>query len=171
MWGELGGMRWCSAWCLAWPGAAGRHRRPPMVEGRWARTATGQPDLDIQLRGQGTAYGYQGSVGGKTIEGSFETKSGLSSPNAVLARLGKLRAQKQPQKFSLEEYHPGVDPTRATTVEYTPATGDGGSKVQVAHGDVRLEVVLGEDGYPEVMVAPVRSSRLVLKRVDTVGSL
>jgi hypothetical protein len=142
-----------------------------ILEGRWIKTVGGQAFLDIELSSKGATYTYAGQVKGEKVEGKVQAKGGLVGTLGVAKRLQKLAAKGEAAKFEMQEYQPGLDPTKATTVAYAYAPGSGGGEAKATVGDKTVTFGLDSSGLPNLVSHAMGGNQLVLKRVDTLGEL
>jgi hypothetical protein len=142
-----------------------------LLELSYAKARGGELALQVTVRRESSgSYSYEGTRDGKPVQGTFQSKRGLSheldTASAVRARLLTGKAQ----ELTFDFYRPSSDPTKPVEVVYRKAEA-AGRAVTVTSGDTVFTGTADARGLIEHVELPLPGStvRLTIDRVFARG--
>jgi hypothetical protein len=136
----------------------------------YAEAENGELASNVELeRSKERQYAFTGKHAGKDVKGSFRSK-GKQGPLTWTGVAGELRRSLlagKAKELTLEEYHPGVDPTKPVQVIYRRGEG---RAVTMVLGALEMKGVLDENGLLDHGELPMGSHKLTFTRAFVRGT-
>jgi hypothetical protein len=141
-----------------------------MKRGVWVDASGGEISMQIVVnRSPDGAYGYEGQISGKAVQGPLATPEGFATPVDTAALMKQRLSGKKPFSEVLQEYHPSLDPTALIPVTYSREAAAAPREVLVKLGEQILTTRMDEHGLAEIARLPVGSHVLSIQREHREG--
>ena len=133
-----------------------------------SKTSAGELETIVTLTraADGKMYGYEGTVKGKKVKGTFATADGLAGDRLVAKRMPLLlsggSSEERFQQYSVDE-----NPVGATEVVYRKDAGP--RRVTIESSGTKVHATLDEDGYPSFMQMPIGALTITYERIWSRG--
>ena len=135
----------------------------------YSKATAGEVETTITLdrAADGRTYGYEGTVQGKKVKGTFVTKDGLASDMLVAKRLPKvLSGSSSEERF--QQYSVDANPAGATEVVYRKDAGARGVAIESA--GTTVHATIDEHGFPSLMQMPIGGAIITFERIWSRGT-
>jgi hypothetical protein len=147
--------------------------RGVLQQGTYIAAVDGSVVLRVQIERDAKGYAYSGQREAQTLEGRHGATGSILTPPAIAARLASEVLHDTKPSVTGFEYHPGIDPTRALEIRYTPRDGDR-TRVSWSYGETTLEGQLDESGWLSRYETPfgpsvLRADRLLVGTARDTG--
>jgi hypothetical protein len=127
-----------------------------LTKGAWGEVEDGNLALEIQVTARDKGgYHYEGTARGKAVRGDIDAKQRLSTPFDIIALMKKQGKSGKAFSLVLNEYHPSLDPTKATPVTYSREAGAAPNEVKAEVGAQSATFTLDDSGVPKSAAFPL----------------
>jgi hypothetical protein len=145
-------------------------RQGGVLVGAYSSVKDGQVQYSVRVDRTGEGqYGFKGERKGKPVEGSFRSrgKRGLISSLAATDEVRKTLLSGKAADLTIEEYHPGSDPSRTVDVIYRRKEG---RTVTFQFDGVEMSTVRDDRGQIEKAAITAGTQQVSVDRVFVRGS-
>jgi hypothetical protein len=132
-------------------------------------------ELTVQMtvsRGEADTFHYEGTHGGKPVQGTFQSKRGLAHELSTAASVREKLLTGKEKELTFDFYRPSTDPTKPTEVVYRRAQGAPRAVTVTSEGATFTGTVDAKGHVEKVeMPLPGGSVKMTVERVFSRGEL